>query len=122
MLVRKRAWNRATDLLRHQNVNQVVDTFGVSSAETQLSDLQAGTEDVIDSSTPVNPASIPSLIAANSPSFHIWQYSTTFPYIVFNLRSPDAGGAAGKLLVRQPGEYGADKATPAKTSRRAALL
>jgi peptide/nickel transport system substrate-binding protein len=113
-LVRNSAWNQSTDLLRHQYVNQVVDTFGVSSAETQLSDLQAGTEDVIDSSTPVNPASIPSLIAANSPSFHIWQYSTTFPYIVFNLRSPDAGAAVGKLLVRQAVEYGLDKVAAVK--------
>jgi len=114
MLVRNPAWNQSTDLLRHQYVNQVVDTFGVSSAETQLSDLQAGTEDLIDSSTPVNPASIPSLIAANAPNFHIWQYSTTFPYIVFNPRSPDAGGAAGKLLVRQAVEYGLDKAAAVK--------
>jgi peptide/nickel transport system substrate-binding protein len=114
MLVRNPAWNQSTDLLRHQYVNQVVDTFGVSSAETQLSDLQAGTEDVIDSSTPVNPASIPSLIAANAPNFHIWQYSTTFPYIVFNPRSPDAGGAVGKLLVRQAVEYGLDKAAAVK--------
>lgn len=114
MLVRNPAWNQSTDVLRHQYVNQVVDTFGVSSAQTQLSDLQAGTEDVIDSSTPVNPASIPSLIAGNSSNFHIWQYSTTFPYIVFNLRSPDAGGAAGKLLVRQAVEYGLDKAAAVK--------
>jgi peptide/nickel transport system substrate-binding protein len=113
-LVRNPAWNKSTDALRHQYVNQVVDTFGVSSAETQLSDLQAGTEDLIDSSTPVNPASIPSLIAANSSNFHIWQYSTTFPYIVFNLRSPDAGGAAAKLLVRQAVEYGLDKAAAVK--------
>ena len=113
-LVRNPAWKQSTDALRHQYVNQVVDTFGVSSAETQLSDLQAGTEDLIDSSTPVNPASIPSLIAANSSNFHIWQYSTTFPYIVFNLRSPDAGGAAGKLLVRQAVEYGLDKAAAVK--------
>jgi len=113
-LVRNPAWSKSTDALRHQYVNQVVDTFGVSSAETQLSDLQAGTEDLIDSSTPVNPASIPSLIAANSSNFHIWQYSTTFPYIVFNPRSPDAGGAVGKLLVRQAVEYGLDKAAAVK--------
>ncbi|HEY4852512.1 MAG TPA: ABC transporter substrate-binding protein, partial [Streptosporangiaceae bacterium] len=113
-LVRNPAWSKSTDALRHQYVNQVVDTFGVSSAETQLSDLQAGTEDLIDSSTPVNPASIPSLIAANAPNFHIWQYSTTFPYIVFNPRSPDAGGAVGKLLVRQAVEYGLDKAAAVK--------
>jgi peptide/nickel transport system substrate-binding protein len=113
-LVKNPAWTQSTDSLRHQYVNQVDDTFGVSSAQTQLSDLQAGTQDIIDSSTPVNPASIPSLIAANSSNFHIWQYSTTFPYIVFNLRSPDSGGAAGKLLVRQAVEYGLDKVAAVK--------
>ena len=45
------AWKQSTDSLRHQYVDKVVDTFGVTSAETQLSDLQAGTEDIIDSST-----------------------------------------------------------------------
>ena len=36
------------------------------------------------------------------------------PYIVFNLRSPDAGGAMGKLHVRQAIEYGVDKAAVVK--------
>jgi peptide/nickel transport system substrate-binding protein len=113
-LVRNPAWKQSTDPLRHDYVDKIVDTLGVTSAATQLSDLQAGTEDVIDSSTPINPASIPSLIASNAPNFHVWQYSTTFPYIVFNLRSPDANGAAGKLLVRQAVEYGVDKAAAIK--------
>ena len=113
-LVRNPAWSRSTDQLRHNYVATIVDTFGVSSAETQLSDMQAGTQDVIDSSTPVNPASISSLVASKAPNFHIWQYSTTFPYIVFNLRSPDANGAAAKLLVRQAIEYGVDKAAAVK--------
>ena len=113
-LVKNPAWKQSTDSLRHDYVNKVVDTFGVTSAETQLSDLQAGTQDVIDSSTPINPASIPSLIAGKAPNFVIWAYSTTFPYVVFNLRSPDAGGAMQKLLVRQAVEYGLDKSAAVK--------
>jgi peptide/nickel transport system substrate-binding protein len=113
-LVRNPAWKQSTDSLRHDYVATVQDTFGVSSAQTQLSDMQAGTQDVIDSSTPVNPASIPSLIASHASNFHIWQYSTTFPYIVFNLRSPDANGAVNKLLVRQAVNYGVDKAAAVK--------
>jgi peptide/nickel transport system substrate-binding protein len=112
--VRNPAWKQSTDSLRHDYVSTIVDTLGVSSAETQLSDLQAGTQDVIDSDTPLNPASIPSLIASNASNFRIWQYSTTFPYIVFNPRSPDANGAAGKLLMRQAVEYGLDKAAVVK--------
>jgi peptide/nickel transport system substrate-binding protein len=108
------AWKQSTDSLRHQYVDKVVDTFGVSSAQTQLSDLQAGTQDIIDSSTPINPASIPGLIASHSPQFVIWPQSSTFPYIVFNLRSPDANGAMQKLLVRQAVNYGVDKAAVVK--------
>jgi len=95
-------------------VSTIVDTLGVTSAETQLADMQAGTEDVISSDTPINPASIPSLIASNVPNFKIWANSDTFPYLVFNLRSPDANGAAGKLLVRQAVEYGLDKSAAVK--------
>jgi len=113
-LVRDPAWKQSTDPLRHDYVSTIVDTLGVTSAATQLSDLQAGTQDLIDSSTSLNPPSIPSLIASKVPNFVIPQYSTTFPYIVFNLRSPDANGAAGKLLLRQAVEYGVDKSAAVK--------
>ena len=113
-LVRNPAWKQSTDPLRHDYVSTIVDTLGVTSAATQLSDLQAGTQDVIDSDTPINPASIPSLVASKVPNFVIPQYSTTFPYIVFNLRSPNSGGAAQKLLVRQAVEYGVNKSAAVK--------
>ncbi|MBV9382942.1 MAG: ABC transporter substrate-binding protein [Streptosporangiaceae bacterium] len=107
-LVRNPAWKQSTDPLRHDYVNQIVLTEGVTSAETQLSDMQAGTQDVIND-TPLNAASIPSLESSHSPNFFVFPWSTTQPYLVFNLRSPDANGAAGKLLVRQAVEYGLDK-------------
>jgi peptide/nickel transport system substrate-binding protein len=113
-LVRDPAWKQSTDPLRHDYVNQIVDTLGVTSAQTQLSDMQAGTQDVIDSDTPVNPASIPSLIASKASNFVIWPDSNLFPYIVFNLRSPDANGAMAKVLVRQAVEYGVDKSAVVK--------
>ena len=113
-MVRNPAWKQSTDSLRHDYVATIVDTFGITSAETQLSDMQAGTQDVV-SDTPINPASIPSLLASHASNFHIWPWSTTFPYIVFNLRSPDENGAAGKLLVRQAVEYGLDKSAAVKS-------
>jgi peptide/nickel transport system substrate-binding protein len=70
--------------------------------------MQAGTEDVTND-TPLNPASLPALETSGDTNFKIWPWSSTQPYIVFNLRSPDASGAAGKLLVRQAIEYGLDK-------------
>ena len=113
-LVRNPAWKQSTDSIRHDYVSSIVDTLGVTSAETQLADMEAGTQDVISSDTPINPASIPSLVASKVPNFTIWANSDTFPYIVFNLRSPDANGAAGKLLVRQAVEYGLDKSAAVK--------
>jgi peptide/nickel transport system substrate-binding protein len=113
-LVRNTAWKQSTDSLRHDYENEIVDTLGVTSAETQLSDMQAGTQDVIDSDTPINPSSIPSLVAAKASNFTIWPDSDLNPYVVFNLRSPDSSGAAGKLLVRQAVEYGLDKSAAVK--------
>ena len=112
-MVRNPAWKQSTDALRHDYPATIVDTFGVTSAETQLSDMEAGTQDVI-SDTPINPASIPSLVASHASNFHIWPWSSTFPYVVFNPRSPDANGAAGKLLVRQAINYGLDKSAAVK--------
>jgi peptide/nickel transport system substrate-binding protein len=106
--IRDPAWNAATDSLRKAYVNKIVLTEGVTSAQTQLSDMQAGTEDVTND-TPLNPASLPALETSGDTNFKIWPWSSTQPYIVFNLRSPDASGAAGKLLVRQAIEYGLDK-------------
>jgi peptide/nickel transport system substrate-binding protein len=108
-LTRNPAWNQATDPLRHQYVNEIVETINGASAETQLADIQAGTMDLTSGDTNVNPAQIPQLIASHAPNFEIWPWSDTFPYIVFNPRSPDSGGAIGKLLVRQAIEYGLDK-------------
>jgi peptide/nickel transport system substrate-binding protein len=113
-MVRNPAWKQSTDPLRHDYVNEVVDTLGITSAQTQLSDMQAGTQDVIDSDTPINPSSIPSLVASHVSNFVIWPDSDLNPYISFNLRSPDANGAMGKVLVRQAIEYGLDKAAAVK--------
>jgi peptide/nickel transport system substrate-binding protein len=113
-LVRDPAWKQSTDTLRHAYENEIVDTLGVTSAQTQLSDMQAGTQDVVDSDTPLNPSSIPGLVASKPSNFAVYPWSSTFPYIVFNLRSPDAGGAMQKLLVRQAVEYGVNKSAVVK--------
>jgi peptide/nickel transport system substrate-binding protein len=107
-LVRNPAWKQSTDPLRHDYVAKIVVTEGVSSAATQLADMQAGTQD-LPMDTSINPPSIPGLIASHVPNFQIAPWSDTFPYVVFNLRSPDAGGAMKKLLVRQAIEYGLNK-------------
>jgi peptide/nickel transport system substrate-binding protein len=113
--VRNPAWKQSTDSLRHDYVNEIVLTDGVASAQTQLSDIQAGTMDLTND-TGVNPSSIPGLAASKIPNFVIFPWSDTVPYIVFNLRSPNTGGAIQKLLVRQAIEYGLDKTAVLKAA------
>jgi peptide/nickel transport system substrate-binding protein len=107
-LTKNPAWKQSTDSLRHDYVDQIDMTINGSSAETQLADIQAGTEDLTND-TGVNPSSIQGLVASKATNFHIWPWSTTVPYIVFNTRSPNTGGAIGKLGVRQAIEVGLDK-------------
>ena len=105
------AWKQSTDTMRHQYVNEITLTIGVTSAQTQLADEEAGTTgtyDLVDD-TNFEPTAIPGMINSHNPKFRIWPWSSTLPYVVFNLRSPNANHAAGNLLVRQAIEYGLDK-------------
>jgi peptide/nickel transport system substrate-binding protein len=102
------AWKQSTDTVRHQYVSKIQLTINGASAETQLSDIQAGSQD-LPNDTDVNPSSIPSLAASKAPNFQIWAGSNTQPYIIFNLRSPNESGAVQKLALRQAVEYGLDK-------------
>jgi peptide/nickel transport system substrate-binding protein len=112
-LVRNPAWKQSTDTLRHDYVAKMVVTEGVTSAQTQLADMQAGNQD-LPMDTPINPASISSLEASKVTNFHVWPDSDMFPYVIFNLRSPDTKGAIQNLLVRQAIEYGINKAAAVK--------
>jgi peptide/nickel transport system substrate-binding protein len=101
-------WKQSSDPIRHQYVKTITLTIGVASASTQLADQNAGTFDLVQD-TPFEPTAIPNMMSTHNPRFFVNPWSDTFPYIVFNLRSPDAGGAMGKLGVRQAFEYGVSK-------------
>jgi peptide/nickel transport system substrate-binding protein len=113
-LARNAAWQQSTDPLRHDYVSSIVVTEGVASAATQLADMQAGTQD-LPNDTNINPPSIPGLLSSKPSNFAVWPWSTTFPYIVFNLQSPNGGGAVKKLLVRQAVESGLNKTAVVKS-------
>jgi peptide/nickel transport system substrate-binding protein len=102
------AWKQSTDPIRHQYVNQISVTMGVSDAQTQFNDMQAGEFD-LPLDTSIVPSEVPTLESTHNPKFKAWPGSNIFPYVVFNLRSPNNGGAMGKLAVRQAIEYGIDK-------------
>jgi peptide/nickel transport system substrate-binding protein len=76
--------------------------------------MQAGTQD-LPMDTNINPPSIPGLLSSKPSNFAVWPWSTTFPYIVFNLQSPNSSGAVKKLLVRQAVEYGLNKTAVVKS-------
>jgi peptide/nickel transport system substrate-binding protein len=109
--VRNTAWKQSTDSIRHQYVDKVVNTLGVTDATTQVDEIKAGTQDLQQDT--VFP---PQLIAsyAHNPNFKVWAQSDTNPYVVFNLQSPDANHAMGKLAVRQAAEFTMNKAAVQK--------
>jgi peptide/nickel transport system substrate-binding protein len=112
-LARNTAWKQSTDQIRHQYVSNIQVTEGVTSAQTQLTDMQAGSQD-LPMDTSINPPSIPGLVASKKPNFTVNAWTNIFPYVVFNLRSPNSGGAMSKQLVRQAIEYGVDKSAVQK--------
>jgi peptide/nickel transport system substrate-binding protein len=112
-MARNSAWKQSTDQVRHQYVSNVQVTEGVTSAQTQLTDMEAGSQD-LPMDTSINPPSLPGLEAAKKPNFSINAWTNIFPYVVFNLRSPNSGGAIGNVKVRQAIEYGIDKSAVQK--------
>jgi peptide/nickel transport system substrate-binding protein len=107
-MMKNPAWKQSTDPNRHQYVNQVQVTMGVSDAQTQFNDMKAGQYDLV-LDTGLVPSEIPTLESTHDPKFKAWPGSNTLPYMVFNLRSPNNGGAMGNLAVRQAIEYGVNK-------------
>jgi peptide/nickel transport system substrate-binding protein len=108
VMTRNPAWKQSTDHVRHQYVSKIVVTMGTSSAQTALSDMQAGTQDLA-LDIPMAATSIPALQSTHDQRLHIWPGSNTSYYTVFNFQSPDAGHAMSKLPVRQAIEYAIDK-------------
>jgi peptide/nickel transport system substrate-binding protein len=114
VLSRNAAWKQSTDPLRHQYVNQMVVTEGISSSQTALANVQAGTDDLM-WDLPVPTPSIPQLEASKNPGLRIWTNTgNTNPYLVFNLKSPTANHALSKLKVRQAIQYAINKVALAK--------
>lgn len=116
VLTRNPAWRQSADPVRHQYVKQVVVTLGTSSDQTVLADLQAGSQDLFLADLGIPSQSIAPLQAVHDERLAIWPSSNLNPYIILNLRSPNDGGAMGRLAVRQAVEYGVDKAAIVKVS------
>lgn len=116
VLTKNPAWKQSTDPLRHQYVSKVVVTMGTSSEQTVLTDLQAGSQDLPLADLGIPSQSIASLQASRDKRLRVWPSSNLNPYIIFNLRSPNSGGAMKKLAVREAIEYAVNKAAIIKVS------
>jgi peptide/nickel transport system substrate-binding protein len=116
VLTRNPAWKQSTDTVRHQYVKKVVVTLGTSSDQTVLTDIQANSQDLFLDDLGIPQQSVASLQAAHDQRLRIWPSSNLNPYIILNLRSPNSGGAMGKLAVRQAIEYGVNKAAIVKVT------
>ncbi|MFG6190846.1 ABC transporter substrate-binding protein [Nonomuraea sp. JJY05] len=112
-LERNPAWKQESDPIRHQYVDAIEVKMGVNEPDAVQQQLEAGSAD-LSWDLPVPTAQIPRLKSSGDPNFTIFPGAVSNPYIVFNLQSKNAGGAMGKLKVRQAIEYAVSKVAIAK--------
>jgi ABC-type transport system substrate-binding protein len=113
ILTRNSSWSQSTDTIRHQYVNEIdikLDLAGSAAATEVQQDMQAGTAD-LSWNTNVPPADVQGLETPTwNPGLGTFPApGTTNPYLVFNVQSPNNGGALGNVKVRQALEYAIDK-------------
>jgi len=113
ILTRNAAWSQSTDQVRHQYVNEIdikLDLAGSAATTEVQQDMQANTADLA-WNTVVPTADINGLETPTwNPQLGTFPApGTTNPYLVFNVQSPNSGGALGNVKVRQALEYALDK-------------
>lgn len=113
ILERNPAWDAASDKLRKAYVDRIEVDLGQDSPDQVQQQIEQGTADLA-WDQPVPTSAIPRLAQAKDSRFKIQQNPAVNPYIVFNLLSPNNGGALNKVQVRQAIEYAIDKTAIAK--------
>ncbi|MEW2356119.1 ABC transporter substrate-binding protein [Spirillospora sp. NPDC029432] len=108
VLSRNPVWRRETDPLRGRYVEKIQITLGQDSPQAVQQQLETGTAD-LSWDHPVPTAAIPRLRRERDPRFAIRDAPSNSPYLVFNTRSPNNGGALGKKEVRQALQYAIDR-------------
>ncbi|MGI5166114.1 ABC transporter substrate-binding protein [Spirillospora sp. CA-253888] len=100
------AWRPDGDPLRSRHVARIEITLGQDSAEAVQRQIEQGSADLA-WDQPVPTSALPRL--RGDDRFAIRDVPNTNPYVVFNTRSPNNGGALGKREVRQALEYAVDR-------------
>jgi ABC-type transport system substrate-binding protein len=118
IMTKNAAWSQSTDTVRHQYVNEIdikLDLAGSAATTEVQQDMQANTADLA-WNTVVPTADINALETPTwNPQLGTFPApGTTNPYLVFNVQSPNNGGALGNVKVRQALEYAIDKVAMGK--------
>ena len=111
-------WQQSTDPIRHQYLKEIdlkLDLSGAAASSQTVQDMQAGTND-LSFNTTVPTSSIGGFESPSwNPDFGTFPApGNTNPYLVFNVQSPNNGGALGNVAVRQALEYAIDKVAMGK--------
>jgi peptide/nickel transport system substrate-binding protein len=96
-------WRQDSDLIRHQFLDGIEVTMEKVTPAQVREKITSGKVDLSWASPVTEPYNISSITPTDSLGFAL------NPYIVFNLQSPNAGGAMRKLKVRQAIAYAIDK-------------
>ncbi|MFD0683969.1 ABC transporter substrate-binding protein [Actinomadura fibrosa] len=106
LLTRNPAWRPESDPLRERHVEKIQITLGQDSAEAVQRQLEQGSADLAwDQPVPTQDVSR----LRDDPRFAIRDTPSNSPYLVFNTRSPNNGGALGDREVRRALEYAVDR-------------
>jgi peptide/nickel transport system substrate-binding protein len=100
---RNPAWRQESDTIRHQYLDGIEVTMEKVTPAQVRKRIISGEADLSWASPVTEPYEISPTNPSDSLGFAL------NPYMVFNLRSPNAGGAMGKLKVRQAIAYAIDK-------------
>lgn len=108
-LDRNPAWDASTDSVRAAYVDHIKVTMGLTQQAVQQQ-IAAGTGDMEWDVVPPT-ADLAQLLQATprDPRLVVGTPTSINPYMVFNLQSPNAGGAMANVKVRQALEYVIDK-------------
>jgi peptide/nickel transport system substrate-binding protein len=108
VFVRNPAWTASSDPIRKAFVDKIVvtETGQQDTNQQQLQTNTAAASMEFDSFPPV--AAVPGLVnqmKSGSKNFNLGPTSSSNPYIVYNIVSPNNGGALSKVAVRQALSY-----------------
>jgi peptide/nickel transport system substrate-binding protein len=109
-LSRNPSWNQSTDQVRGAFVDKIVidETQSQESVQQQLQTGSPNADMQFDVATPAS--QIPGLLAANDPNLVLGNTTSSNPYLIYNIKSPNNNKALSNVKVRQAISYAINRA------------